>query len=160
MVKPTRQDVGNTDQDKQGNPPKIEEAIAETLEGKVSKRDLPVVVQRLTKIAVSEQFSGPMPHPRHLREYEDILPGAAERILSMAEKNIDHLKQMDEDSLEAEVDDRKRGMRYGAGLFFLLIVLAFASLFVTDSEIVPGLFLGAATIGGITAFIKGRSNGG
>lgn len=160
MAKPTRQDVANTDQGEHGLPLKIEEAIEEALEGKVQKRDLPVVVQKLTKIAVSEQFSGPMPHPKHLREYEEILPGSAERILSMAEKNGDHFKKMDEDSLHAEVDDRKRGMRYGAGLFCLLIVLAFASLFVTDSEIVPGLFLGAATIGGITAFIKGRSNGG
>jgi uncharacterized membrane protein len=160
MGKPIKRDVANTDRDERELSPRIEQAIEKALEGKVQRRDLPLVVEQLTRIAVREQFSGPMPHPKHLREYEDILPGAAERILSMAEQNIAHMKKMDEDSLEAEVDDRKRGMRYGAGLFGLLIVLAFASLFVTDSEIVPGMFLGAVTIGGITAFIKGRSNGG
>lgn len=34
----------------------------------------------------NEQFSGPIAHPKHLREYEDIVPGSAERIISMAEK--------------------------------------------------------------------------
>jgi uncharacterized membrane protein len=160
MGKPTKQEVANTDRGEREFVPSIELAIEKALEGKVQRRDLPVVVKQLTNIAVGEQFVGPMPHPKHLREYEDILPGAAERIMSMAEENSAHMKKMDEDSLEAEVDDRKRGMRFGAGLFGLLIVLAFASLFVTDSEIVPGLFLGAATIGGITAFVKGRTNGG
>ena len=47
MAKPIRQDVANTDQGEHGLPQKIEEAIAETLEGKVQKRDLPVVVQKL-----------------------------------------------------------------------------------------------------------------
>jgi uncharacterized membrane protein len=36
--------------------------------------------------AVEEQFSGPIPHPNILESYNRILPGAAERILSMAEE--------------------------------------------------------------------------
>jgi hypothetical protein len=48
-------------------------------------------------------------------------------------------------------------MYLGAGLFGLLIVGAFASLFVTANPIVPGLFLGTAAIGGVVAFIKGRN---
>lgn len=136
---------------------KLEELIEHELEGKVAKRELPAVAARLTKIAISEQFSGPMPHPKHLREYEEILPGAAERILSMTEKNLQHNMDADSRALEAEIEDSKRGMQYGAGLFGLLIVLGFASLFVTDSAVVPGIFLSVAAIGGITAFIKGRN---
>jgi hypothetical protein len=69
---------------------RIEDAFERVLEGKVLKRELPEVARRLTQIAVSEQFSEPMPHPKHLREYDDILPGSAERILSMAERNLEH----------------------------------------------------------------------
>ncbi|MCX6381887.1 MAG: DUF2335 domain-containing protein [Armatimonadetes bacterium] len=36
--------------------------------------------------SISFTFSGPMPHPLILKQYEAILPGAAERILSMAER--------------------------------------------------------------------------
>ena len=135
----------------------IEELFEKELAGKIAKRDLPSVAQRLTQIAVSEQFSGPMPHPKHLREYEAVLPGAAERILSMAERNLYHNMAGNRTMLDAEIEDRKRGMKYGAGLFGLLIACGFASLFVTTNPLVPGLFLGSAVIGGITAFIKGRN---
>lgn len=36
-------------------------------------------------------FAGPLPHPRLYREYDEIRPGAAERILRMAEKEQDSL---------------------------------------------------------------------
>lgn len=138
---------------------KIEEAIEKELEGKVARRDLPTVARKITAIAVSEQFSGPMPHPKHLREYDEILPGSAERILSMAEKNLDHNIAMNSMALGAEIDDAKRGMLLGAALFAMLILGAFLSLFITDSEIIPGIFLGAAVIGGVGAFIRGRNGG-
>jgi hypothetical protein len=64
---------------------------------------------------------------------------------------------MDQKVVSADVADRKLGMYLGAGLFGLLIVGAFASLFVTANPIVPGLFLGTAAIGGVVAFIKGRN---
>jgi uncharacterized membrane protein len=135
----------------------IEELIERELEGKIARRDLPVVAHRITQIVVSEQFSGPMPHPKHFREYDAILPGAAERLLSMAERNLDHNIAGNREALAAEIADRKRGMQYGAGLFAALILCAFVSLFVTTNPIVPGLFVGTAAIGGIAAFIRGRN---
>ncbi|MFV0336095.1 MAG: DUF2335 domain-containing protein [Tropicimonas sp.] len=98
-----------------------------------------------------------MPHPKHLREYDEVLPGAAERILSMAEYNLEHSISMDQKLAGAEIADRKLGMWLGAGLFGLLIVGAFASLLITSNPVVPGLFLGTAAIGGVVAFIKGRN---
>jgi uncharacterized membrane protein len=136
---------------------RIEDAIERVLEGKVARRDLNEVARRITQIAVSEQFSGPMPHPKHLRDYDEILPGAAERILAMAERNLKHNMTMDEKVMEAEVDDLKLGMWLGGGLFGLLILAAFGSLFVTENAVIPGLFLGAAAVGGVVAFIKGRN---
>ena len=41
-------------------------------------------------ISVSEQHSGPLPHPRILLGYEEVLPGAADRILKMAENEAEH----------------------------------------------------------------------
>lgn len=135
----------------------IEDLIEKELEGKVQRRDLVSVTQRITQIAVSEQFSGPMPHPKHFREYEAILPGAAERILSMAERNLSHNIEGSKTALNAEIDDRRRGMRFGALLFGSLIACAFVSVYLTTNPIVPGLFLGTAAIGGVAAFIKGRN---
>lgn len=36
-------------------------------------------------IAIEESWAGPLPSPEDLKKYEDTLPGAADRILSMAE---------------------------------------------------------------------------
>lgn len=38
--------------------------------------------------AVLEHYSGPLPAPRQLAEYDQILPGAADRILKMAESEL------------------------------------------------------------------------
>ena len=75
----------------------------------------------------------------------------------MAERNLEHNMAGNREALAAEIEDRQRGMRYGATLFGALIFCAFASLFVTENAFVPGLFLGAAAIGGVAAFIRGRN---
>lgn len=156
-----RHPARSADPDGADSPPaeslRIEDAIERALEGRVARRDLPDIARQITRIVVSEQFFGPMPHPKHLREYEDTLPGAAERILSMAERTLDHNAAMEQTAIDAEIADRKLGMLIGAGLFALMIVAAFGTLFITDNPVVPGLFLGAAAIGGVVAFIKGRN---
>ena len=40
----------------------------------------------IQRIVQSAMYSGPLPPPQMLREYENILPGMANRIMSMAEK--------------------------------------------------------------------------
>ncbi|MEW6200669.1 MAG: DUF2335 domain-containing protein [bacterium] len=34
---------------------------------------------------IAARYSGPIPLPEHLQKYEQILPGSANRIISMAE---------------------------------------------------------------------------
>lgn len=77
----------------------------------------------------------------------------------MAERNVEHNVGLEQKVLAADIADQKLGMWLGASMFGLLIVGAFAALFVTSNPIVPGLFLGTAAIGGVVAFIKGRSGG-
>lgn len=50
-------------------------------------------VERMVMSAVAvieERHSGPLPSPRQLREYEGTLPGGAERIFQMAEREQSH----------------------------------------------------------------------
>lgn len=49
----------------------------------------PIADNRLNAIHL-QQYSGPLPHPDALERYEQIVPGAAERIISMAEKEMEH----------------------------------------------------------------------
>ena len=47
-------------------------------------------------------LSGPLPPPEMLAQYEEILPGAAERILSMAERQAEHRQKLEWDESNAE----------------------------------------------------------
>ena len=41
-------------------------------------------------IAVYQEFAGPIPPPSMMKQYEETLPGSADRILKMAEKQSEH----------------------------------------------------------------------
>lgn len=44
---------------------------------------------------VGASFSAPLPPPAMLREYNEVLPGLAERIVTMAERDQQHVHKMD-----------------------------------------------------------------
>ncbi|MGY1488846.1 DUF2335 domain-containing protein [Methylobacillus pratensis] len=52
-------------------------------------------------VAQHTSFEGPVPHPTILQGYEDILPGAAERILVMAENQSQHRIEQEKKVLDA-----------------------------------------------------------
>lgn len=65
------------------------------------------------------EFSGPIPPPAILERYEKLIPGAAERILSMAEKQSNHRQAMEKRIIYSETFQAKAGM-----FFAFLIVIA------------------------------------
>ncbi len=44
---------------------------------------------------ISAIYSGPIPPPDLFRQYDEVLPGAAERILAMAERQSEHRQKME-----------------------------------------------------------------
>ena len=57
------------------------------------KRNIQKKPESLSITAERHQFSGPLPHPEILRQYDLIVPGFAERILIMAEKESENRHQ-------------------------------------------------------------------
>jgi uncharacterized membrane protein len=154
MKKPRQNQSGNSeniDIPDDGIEKKLEREIGSLVQSGQKKQ----IISRVQKIMAQEHFSGPLPHPKHLIEYDAILPGAAERILTMAEKAQTHSAEMDRLIVQAQIDDQKRGMNYG--LIALLVILALAAVFgYLDRPIIAGLFLGAAVLGSIPVFVNGR----
>lgn len=66
------------------------------------------------------EFSGPLPHPAILEQYEKILPGSAERILSMAEKQSNHRQTMEKRIIYSETFQAKVGMFFA----FTIVIIA------------------------------------
>ncbi len=60
--------------------------------------------------SVYSEFSGPLPHPEILAKYENVFPGAAERIFQMAENQANHRRSMEKDSLHFSARDSLLGI--------------------------------------------------
>ena len=64
-------------------------------------------VEQQTAIAAS--FSGPLPPPSTLERYEQIAPGAAERVIAMAERNQAHRHALETAAVHHEIQISNRG---------------------------------------------------
>ena len=71
---------------------------------------------------VMERYSGPLPHPKILSGYEQILPGTADRIVAMAEREQEHRHNMQEKMIKTESRDSVGGMVCAFVLSVLCII--------------------------------------
>ncbi len=85
-------------------------------------------VNRGTLVGTIHQYSGPLPDPRTLAEFERICPGAAKIILNRFVSQGEHRQQLENMALASEIRNSGRGLVFG-------------------------LIIGLAAIGGATACI-------
>lgn len=113
------------------------------------------MVAQIVSLVQEERFSGPIAHPKHLREYEEIVPGSADRIVAMAEGNLAHAQTMQAKALDADITDMREGRWLGFAALIILIIGAIVCGVLQHTAIALAL-LGASVIGGVSAIIKGR----
>lgn len=58
-------------------------------------------------------FSGPVPPPSLLKQYEETLPGAADRIFVLTENEQQHRHQFEDRALQIHLDLQRRGQWMG-----------------------------------------------
>jgi len=85
-----------------------------------------------------QSFSGPLPHPEILRQFDQISPGAAERIIKMAEDQSLHRRELERKVIESDISSSKLGQILG----FVIAVIGLAV------SAVVGVF-GSPTAGGV-----------
>jgi uncharacterized membrane protein len=62
---------------------------------------------------VEASFVGPLPPPGMLVKYNEAFPGAAERLVAMAERQSTHREALETTVLSASVTSQKRGSYFG-----------------------------------------------
>lgn len=109
-----------------------------------------------------EESSGPLPDPVTFQHYDEILPGAAERILTMAEENARHAREMDKAVLSAQVQieneittTQRMGQRYGIMAAAMAFGLAGYALFLGHPA-VASILASTTVVGLVTVFVRGR----
>jgi uncharacterized membrane protein len=58
---------------------------------------------------IQSEFSGPLPPPAILAQYDRVVPGAAERIITMAEEQSRHRRPMESQLVVSDIADARRG---------------------------------------------------
>lgn len=102
-------------------------------------------------------FSGPLPPPSMYEQYEAVLGGSAERILSMAEKEQQHRIDWEGKALESASGETKRGQWLG----FLVVIICLGStvfLSARGHEWVAAVIAGSCAVGLVGRFLQGRSS--
>lgn len=94
-----------------------------------------------------------LPAPEELARYEKVVPGGAERILEMAEKQSMHRREMEEKSVSAEIRGAKLKQILTFALAFATGVLG-GALLITGSELagLMVLLVDAAAVVGIAIY--------
>ena len=96
-----------------------------------------------------------MPPPSILEGYERLLPGAAERILAMAEADTKHQHEIELAALRAADGEIKRGQIF-AFIIGLTALGASMLALAMGSPTVAGIIGGTTVVGLVSVFIVGR----
>ena len=75
-----------------------------------------------TSIAVESKqfFSGPLPHPQILDQYDKIVPGSAEKIITLWESQVRHRQELEKKAIGSDI----KQSYYGATLGFIIAMCA------------------------------------
>lgn len=115
------------------------------------------IVERKVQFAMrTVSYSGPMPPPEHLSQYDKIVPGAARMILDEFQANSRHAREIELNGMSGMIrrDARAQWMA------FVLVLVAFYLIWQLASTGHDKLAIAVATflVGGIVAaFLTGHS---
>lgn len=103
-----------------------------------------------------ESYQGPLPHPDHFARFEVILPGAAHRILVMAESQSKHRQSLERREQLIDAVLHGFGMVLACGIAVTLIVSSY--LLITKGCQVTGTIMGGGSVIALVAlfFYKRR----
>ena len=103
-----------------------------------------------------QQFSGPLPPPEILGSYEAVLPGSADRIITMAEKQQVHRENIETRVIAANIRQEQFGL--AAGFILALTVISGSLLAIFNGKDIVGLVGIIGSVGSLaTIFLYSRS---
>lgn len=114
-------------------------------------------IKVLKLVAQKEEYSGPIPHPDHLRQYEEIVPGSGDRLIKMAESQVTHRQNSENKIIDFEIKNKGRGQIFGFILAIAGIIGGFI-LVLNDKDAI-GMSALLGSVGALVlAFIYGKKN--
>lgn len=109
------------------------------------------------QIAVQQQWSGPLPSPQQLQQFNSIIPKGAERIMTMTEQEAAHRRDQERKALRADFLIQLLGI---ACAFTVAIggVAAAVRLALGGHDVVAATMISAPLAIIVTAFLQRRNS--
>jgi uncharacterized membrane protein len=105
---------------------------------------------------VTQSFSGPLPPPLVLREYNEIIPGLAERIVALAEKQTEHRIGIEAKVIGSDISRSWGGLI--CGFVVALTCVAAGTICILYGHDWAGATLATGAVGGLVyTFIHGTA---
>lgn len=102
-------------------------------------------------------WAGPLPPPGALRSFEEVVPGSAERILAMAEKQMEHRILVERKIISGDYIQSYLGIAAGF-LLSVMIILGGIYLIIQGHDWAGGILIGLDLVGLATVFVLGSSS--
>jgi uncharacterized membrane protein len=105
------------------------------------------VAQEFTITA--QRFTGPLPHPAILAQYNDSVPGGAERVIAMAERNQQHRHAMESLVVRGGLSAQRTGQWFG--LLVALTGMIGSIWLVSQGQTWGGAMIGTVDVAGLVS---------
>ena len=115
-----------------------------------ANRQADVVPERHQSVTITRTWQGPLPDPDSLALYEQLVPGAAERLLSVFEGQVEHRHRM-----ESHASGRRSWGLAAAFVIVILILAAGVGLIYLGHGWVGAAIIGINIVGLAAVFITG-----
>jgi uncharacterized membrane protein len=102
-----------------------------------------------------QQFTGPLPPPEILRQYDEIVPGLAERMVQAMEAQTFHRHKLESATVYGNVSAQRTG-QYFAGVLALAGVVGTVVLGLAGKQAAAAVLGGSDFVGLAGVFIYGR----
>ena len=100
------------------------------------------------KLEITQEYHGPIPHPNIIKQFEEILPGSADRILKLSENEQKHRQNLEKKAVDHQIRIETLGLLFG--FILALIIIAGGVYLLINDKSARGFSL---IIGGIAAII-------
>lgn len=115
----------------------------------------------MQEIQISEQthYSGPLPLPEDLAKYDQVVPGAAERIIKMAENEMEHRHVQENRMSKSVIITTIISIIFAFLSVIILSGITFYALYKGYDTVAASIAVGAiAAVAGVFIFFKSKQN--
>ncbi|MEZ5006959.1 MAG: DUF2335 domain-containing protein [Chitinophagales bacterium] len=127
--------------------------IVEALE--IPEEEKTKLYSAVVSIFKKESFSGPLPPPRMLKEYNNVIENGAERIMVMAEKQGEHRRSLESHAVTEQLRQSRYGQIFGFIIALLLIGVS-TVLGLSGQPVLAGVLGGSTLVSLVTVFVYGK----